>query len=89
MQQTAGRATIMVGGGVRPAQIAQLMATTGAREFHSSMRRLMPSPMGYQAQNLNLGEPGLDEFSRHQVLAEEVRELVATAQSQEENHKVE
>jgi len=81
LQQAGGRVTMMVGGGVRPAQIAELMAATGAKEFHSSMRRLMPSPMLYQPQNLNLGEPGSDEFSRYHVLAEDVRELVTAAQS--------
>ena len=81
VQQAGRRVTMMVGGGVRPAQIAELVTATGAQEFHSSMRHLMPSPMRYRAQNLNLGEPGLDEFSRYHVLAEEVRELVAAAQS--------
>lgn len=89
VEQAAGRATIVVGGGVRPAQIARLMASTGATEFHSSMRRLMPSPMRYQPRKLNLGEPGLDEFSRHQVLAEEVRELLTSAKSHEKSHELE
>jgi copper homeostasis protein len=82
VQQVAGRATIVVGGGVRPAQISRLIASTGATEFHSSMRRVIPSPMRYQTRKLNLGEPGVDEFSRSLVLAEEVRELVAATQSQ-------
>jgi copper homeostasis protein len=85
VQQAAGRITIVVGGGVRPEKISQLMATTGATEFHSSMRRSMPSPMRYQAQRLNLGEPGLDEFTRNLVLAEEVRELLAATHSQDSN----
>ncbi len=82
VQQAAARTTIVVGGGVRPAQISRLMASTGATEFHSSMRRMMPSPMRYQARKLNLGEPGVDEFSRNLVLAEEVRELLAATRSQ-------
>jgi copper homeostasis protein len=77
VDQAAGRTTIVVGGGVRPAILARLMASTGATEFHSSMRHMMPSPMRYQARNLSLGEPGVDEFSRNLVLAEEVRELLA------------
>jgi copper homeostasis protein len=83
VRQAAARTTIVVGGGVRPAQISRLMASTGATEFHSSMRRRMPSPMRYQARKLNLGEPGVDEFSRNLVLAEEVRELLAAARSQD------
>ncbi len=83
VQQAAERTTIVVGGGVRPAQISRLMASTGATEFHSSMRRMMPSPMRYQAKKLNLGEPGMDEFSRNLVLADEVRELLAATRSQD------
>jgi copper homeostasis protein len=85
VQQSSGRATIIVGGGVRPAQISRLMASTGATEFHSSMRRLMPSAMRFQTRKLNLGEPGFDEFSRNLVLAEEVRDLLAAARLQEKN----
>lgn len=83
VQQAGERTTIVVGGGVRPAQISRLMASTGATEFHSSMRRMMPSPMRYQAKKLNLGEPGMDEFSRNLVLADEVRELLAATRSQD------
>lgn len=83
VQQAGARTTIVVGGGVRPAQISRLMASTGATEFHSSMRRLMPSPMRYQARKLSLGEPGVDEFSRSLVLAEEVRELLTATRSQD------
>lgn len=82
VQQAAARITVVVAGGVRPVQISRLMTSTGATEFHSSMRRMMPSPMRYQARKLNLGEPGVDEFSRNLVLAEEVRELLAATRSQ-------
>jgi copper homeostasis protein len=83
--QAAARTTLVVGGGVRPAQISRLMASTGATEFHSSMRRMMPSPMRFQAKKLNLGEPGVDEFSRNMVLAEEVRELLAATRFNEDS----
>jgi copper homeostasis protein len=82
VQQAAGRVTIVVGGGVRPEILPRLIESTGATEFHSSMRHVMPSPMRYQAPNLNLGEPGSDEFSRNVVLAEEVRELLVATQPQ-------
>jgi copper homeostasis protein len=81
VQQAAGRTTIVVGGGVRPDILSRLIETTGATEFHSSMRHPMPSPMRYKVPNLNLGEPGVDEFSRNLVLADEVRELLAATQS--------
>jgi copper homeostasis protein len=81
VQQAAGRTTIVVGGGVRPDILSRLIESTGASEFHSSMRHTMPSPMRYKVPNLNLGEPGVDEFSRTLVLADEVRELLAATQS--------
>jgi copper homeostasis protein len=83
VHQAASRTTIVVGGGVRPAIISRLIASTGATEFHSSMRHTVPSLMRYQARELNLGEPGVDEFSRNLVLAEEVRELLAATRSQD------
>lgn len=83
VRQAADRVTIVVGGAVRPANIARLKASTGAKEFHSSMSRRMPSLMRYQARQLNLGEPGVDEFSRNLVLAQEVRELIAATQLQD------
>jgi hypothetical protein len=49
------------------------------------MRRMMPSPMRFQAKKLNLGEPGVDEFSRNMVLAEEVRELLAATRFNEDS----
>lgn len=64
------------------------MKSTGATEFHSSMRRLMPSPMRYQARKLNLGERGVDEFSRNLVLADEVRELLGATRLQDKNDDV-
>ena len=85
VHQAGRRATIVVGGGVRPSIISRLIASTGATEFHSSMRRTVPSLMHYQARKLNLGEPGLDEFSRNLVLADEVRELLAATRSQDRN----
>jgi len=83
VHQAGRRATIVVGGGVRPSIISRLIASTGATEFHSSMRHTVPSLMRYQARKLNLGEPGVDEFSRTLVLAEEVRELLAATRLQD------
>lgn len=84
VQQANARATILAGGGVRPADVTRLMASTGATEFHSSMRRLVPSPMTYQTRRLSLGGSGEDDFHRTLVLADEVRELVAATRAAEE-----
>jgi copper homeostasis protein len=45
VQQAGNRMVIMPGSGVRSSNLAQLRAATGAREFHSSARLLVPSGM--------------------------------------------
>lgn len=48
-EQANGRITIMPGSGVRASNIKQLAAATGCREFHSSLREMIPSKMEYIA----------------------------------------
>lgn len=43
----AGRIIILVGSGVRPANVAALAAATGCTEFHASLRRKQPSTMQF------------------------------------------
>ncbi|MCX6265567.1 MAG: copper homeostasis protein CutC [Bacteroidetes bacterium] len=45
VQQAGNRMVIMPGSGVRSSNLHQLRAVTGAREFHSSARLLVPSRM--------------------------------------------
>lgn len=80
-QAGGGRITLLAGGGVRPANIAELARTTGIAEFHSSMRHVKPSAMLYRNAHLHLGEAGLDEYATSTVLAEQVQELVSAAQT--------
>lgn len=81
VQRAEERITLLVGGGVRPNNIGELLQFTGATEFHSSMRRTRPSQMRYRAAHLSLGEPGIDEYTLSGVRAEEVRELVLAARA--------
>ena len=79
---TAGeRITVMAGGGVRPANVAALAQATGLTEFHSSMRHTGQSPMRYRVPQLHLGTPGVDEYVRTGVRAEDVRSLVQAMQT--------
>ncbi len=76
-----GRLAVMAGGGVRPANVAELAQATGVSQFHSSMRRAKESPMRYRMPGVHLGEAGVDEYARSCVLAEDVRALVDAAQA--------
>lgn len=47
IEQAAGRIEIMPGAGIDAGNIAALMAATGAREFHASAKRALPSRMRF------------------------------------------
>jgi copper homeostasis protein len=55
VRQAAERIIIMPGSGVRAKNIAQLAGATGAKEFHSSARRMQSSEMAFI--NPSMGEP--------------------------------
>ena len=70
--KTAGDSIIiMPGSGVRPANINQLAAQTGASDFHASLRRTAPSRMAY----LHPAFAHTDDYTLAAVEEEEVREL--------------
>lgn len=54
VDQARGRITVMPGGGVRSMNIAQLVRTTGAVEFHSSAITLRSSGMDADAEEVRL-----------------------------------
>lgn len=47
IEQAAGRIEIMPGAGIDAGNIGALMAATGAREFHASAKRTLPSRMRF------------------------------------------
>lgn len=51
VSQAAGRISIMPGAGVRSSNIEKLIAT-GAYEFHTSARRIVPNPLTYQTKEI-------------------------------------
>jgi len=69
------RIGVMLCGNVRPENVQRIAQTTGAREFHAALRVAMPSPVTYRKTGLNLGDAGMDEYTRHGVRAEDVRNL--------------
>jgi copper homeostasis protein len=69
------RIGVMVCGTVRKENIGEIARRTNACEFHASLRKPTGSPVSYRNQMLSLSEPGVDEFTRYAVAAEDVRAL--------------
>jgi copper homeostasis protein len=69
------RIGVMVCGTVRKENIGEIARRTNAFEFHASLRKPTSSPVSYRNEMLSLGEPGVDEFARYAVAAEDVRAL--------------
>ena len=55
VKRAAGRSIIMPGCGVREGNIAMIEARTGAKEFHTSARRIIYSRMEYRNENVPMG----------------------------------
>lgn len=57
VERAAGRIAVMPGGGVDAGNVAALAAATGAREFHASAKRVLPSAMRHAPrETLGMGE---------------------------------
>jgi copper homeostasis protein len=76
VRRAHNRLAIMVGGGIRPHNIAALAAATGAVEFHSSARTHAPSPMLFRKPNMSMSDDPNREYKRFEVREENVRALV-------------
>lgn len=63
VEQSDGRITIMPGSGLRAANLEEIADKTGATEFHSSARKMIPSAMQYQSPKMleQLMQVSLDE----------------------------
>jgi copper homeostasis protein len=81
------RIRIMVCGRVRAANIKQIAQTSGAKEFHASLRKAVPSPVTYRNPTLHMGDAGSDEYTRHAVHTEDVRHLRQALDSIASGHK--
>ena len=72
------RISIMPGAGVSVQNIRELIAQTGAREFHASARNSVQSEMQFRNPKLNMGAAG-DEFSFGLTDPELVKALIGLA----------
>jgi copper homeostasis protein len=83
LARAAGRIEVMVGGGVRPQNIAEIaralgLAGGGLKEivaFHASLRHTLPSMVRHQARKVHLGDSGFDDYVRSVVRVEDVSAL--------------
>ena len=76
--QANGRISIMPGAGINTSNIAELIKTTGATEFHASARSSVQSKMLFRNPGLNMGAEG-DEFSYDLTNSAIVRTLLDLA----------
>jgi copper homeostasis protein len=69
VSKAAGRLSIMPGGGVRSANIAALAKETGAKEFHTAARIILPSMMQFVNPEMQ------EQLNGVAVNADEVRQM--------------
>ena len=69
-----GRITIMIGGGVNPDTLKELLPYTGAHAWHMSGKTALPSPMIYRNKNISMGAASLDEFQILRTSASQIRQ---------------
>ncbi|MGE5561638.1 MAG: copper homeostasis protein CutC [Chloroflexota bacterium] len=73
--QAAGRIVIMPGAGVSEENIAELARTVGAREYHSSAKVAVASPMTHRNERVAMSAPAVSEHTVIRTSAERVRAL--------------
>jgi copper homeostasis protein len=76
VERAEGRIGIMAAGGVAPDTVAAIASATGATEFHSSVRTVLPSPMRFRKAGMAMGDVADREYKRFVVREENVRALV-------------
>ena len=74
VRQSAGRVSIMPGGGVTPENLAESVSATGVREIHLSARQSVLSGMRYRNENCSMGSHSKDhEYEWREASAEKIR----------------
>lgn len=79
--QAAGRIVILPGGGVSPANAAAILRGTGCRELHGSLRENLASAMTYRRDDVAMGAPGTDEYSRPVTSPRLIKETIQAMQT--------
>jgi copper homeostasis protein len=75
VRQAAGRICVMAGGGVRAANVQEIIQATGATEFHAALRASLASPMKFRGHKVRLGDAAVDDYARRGVRSGDVKML--------------
>ena len=80
VRRSAGRLTVMPGAGVNEGNIGELIAATGACEYHLSGQKLIESRMTYRNPHVFMGVPGRPEYETGVTDEAKIRRVVEAAQ---------
>lgn len=82
VNKAAGRISIMAGSGVREHNIAELVKTSGATEFHTTAKEYIDSHMVYRNPRVSMGGiPGVPEYGIAVTQAEQVKRIRQEAEA--------
>jgi copper homeostasis protein len=76
-RQAKGRIIVMAGAGITENNARQLVALTGVREIHASLKSSLPGPMRYRNERISMGTVKGQEYERLVATEEQVRSLLA------------
>jgi copper homeostasis protein len=79
VKRAGDRLIVMPGAGINEINIRELIAATGAREFHLSGQTKVASRMVYRNPHVFMGVPGLPEYEIGVTDAEKIRRVVQAA----------
>jgi len=82
-ESASNRIALMIGSGIRSANVRELVSQTGVREVHASARHIEPSPMRYRNEKVRMGTLPEWEYQRAVADEKEVRNLVRAIQESE------
>jgi len=84
-RQAGDRIALMAGSGINEHNASQLIAATGIREIHASLRTAVPSPMRYRNEKVSFSPEQGGESQRLVVPEDRVRKLVEAVNSTAES----
>jgi copper homeostasis protein len=79
VRRAGNRLSVMPGAGIHDGNIRELIAATGAREYHLSGQKKIGRRMTYRNPHVFMGVPGLPEYEIGVTDAEKIRRVVQAA----------
>lgn len=77
-EQAAGRIKLMAGGGVTPANAAEILRLTGLDEIHASAKTMVGSKMVFRRKGVSMGAAVADEYQRPTLSASTLAAIAAS-----------